>query len=140
MAGLLSPPFMGMYNVTKHAVVTLSETLHAELAFTAPGVGVSVLCPGWVSTRIHESDRNRPAGADGTAAAADPGFRNIVAGLIASGIDADDVAGMVLDAVRAGRFYVLTHPDWTPMITDRTDRITRGDDPSALPLPMTSNP
>jgi NAD(P)-dependent dehydrogenase (short-subunit alcohol dehydrogenase family) len=60
MAGLVSVPGMGPYNVTKHGVVTLSETLHHELTALGSRVGVSVLCPGHVNTRIWESDRNRP--------------------------------------------------------------------------------
>ena len=60
MAGLLSSPFMAPYNVAKHGVVTLSETIHAELQMLGAPVGVSVLCPGWVKTRIGEADRNRP--------------------------------------------------------------------------------
>ncbi len=57
IAGMLAPPFMGIYNATKHAVVALSESLHGELALFAPGVGVSVLCPGWVE---HPHPRVRP--------------------------------------------------------------------------------
>jgi len=60
VAGLVAAPFMGPYNASKHAVVAISETLHHELAMSAPQVKVSVLCPGWVNTRIHESARNRP--------------------------------------------------------------------------------
>ncbi|HYI61763.1 MAG TPA: SDR family NAD(P)-dependent oxidoreductase [Acidimicrobiales bacterium] len=138
MAGLVTPPFMGIYNVTKHAVVALSETLHGELALAGSGVGVSVLCPGWVTTRIHEADRNRPGAADRAPAdqAATAGFRDLVAGLIAGGIDPDHVADLVLDAVRTDRFYVLTHPEWRSMVTDRAERIVTGQDPSGLSLPM----
>src|SRR3954449_6626026 len=59
-AGLTSAPMMGPYNVSKHGVVTLSETLAAELALHGSPVKVSVLCPGWVNTRINEAERNRP--------------------------------------------------------------------------------
>ena len=135
VAGLLNPPFMGVYNATKHAVVSLSETLHGELAMTGSGVGVSVLCPGWVNTRIHEAGRNRPEGETG-AAEVDAGFLDVVGGLLANGLDPDDVAGMVLDAVRANRFYVLTHPTWTPMVVERVERIARGEDPVGTSLPM----
>src|SRR6478752_489117 len=61
IAGLVAGPFMGPYNASKHAVVALSETLHHELALMAPHVKVSVLCPGWVQTRIGDSERNRPS-------------------------------------------------------------------------------
>ncbi len=143
MAGLTSPPFMGIYNVTKHAVVTLSETLFADLSVAgAAGVGVSVLCPGWVQTRIHEAGRNRPAapGIDVTDAAEpsalDAGLASFVGQLIANGLAADDVAAMVLDAVRTRRFYVLTHPEWKPMIANRVQAIVDETDPVIASLPM----
>ena len=60
IAGLVSTPGLGVYNVTKHSVVTLSETLYQELQQTGAPVHVSVLCPGWVNTRIHQAERNRP--------------------------------------------------------------------------------
>lgn len=138
MAGLTSPPFMAVYNVSKHAVVTLSETLFGDLQLVgATGVGVSVLCPGWVQTRIHEADRNRPVAADGQAVASldDVGMRDFVAGLINSGIAPADVADMVVEAVHQGRFYVLTHPEWTPMISGRVDHILNNESPEVAGLP-----
>jgi NAD(P)-dependent dehydrogenase (short-subunit alcohol dehydrogenase family) len=140
VAGMIAPPFMGIYNATKHAVVALSESLHGELALLAPGVGVSVLCPGWVNTRIHESDRNRPEEATGPTeeevdATFGVDFREVVGGLIKDGLDPEEVAGLVLDAVRARRFYVFTHPDWTPLLEERFRRITTGEDPSGGMLP-----
>lgn len=138
MAGLTSPPFMGVYNVSKHAVVTLSETLFGDLQLVgATGVGVSVLCPGWVQTRIHEADRNRPAAADGLPVLSldDAGMRDFVAQLINSGITPGEVADLVVDAVRERRFYVLTHPEWMPMISGRVDHIVNGEDPAVAGLP-----
>jgi NAD(P)-dependent dehydrogenase (short-subunit alcohol dehydrogenase family) len=149
MAGLVSPPFMGVYNVSKHAVVTLSETLFSDLQLAgAPGVGVSVLCPGWVRTRIHEAGRNRPLEGDAAApdtgvepgaaagiAGADPEMAEFIANLIHSGLAPSHVAEMVVDAVRTRRFYVLTHPEWRSMITHRTERIVNGDDPVIGGLP-----
>lgn len=135
MAGLTSPPFMSIYNVSKHAVVTASETLFGDLALVgAEGVGVSVLCPGWVRTRIHEADRNRP-GPETDGPFEDSPLRDHVAGLIEGGLDPDAVAQQVVDAIRTRRFYVLTHPDWNDMITDRTDRIVQGEDPAVASLP-----
>jgi NAD(P)-dependent dehydrogenase (short-subunit alcohol dehydrogenase family) len=142
VAGMLAPPFMGIYNATKHAVVALTESLFGELAALAPGVGVSVLCPGWVNTRIHEAGRNRPEEIAGgpseedTETAFGVDFSEVVGGLIRGGLDPDDVAGMVLDAVLTRRFYVLTHPDWTPLLEERFGRITSGQDPSVTMLPM----
>jgi short-subunit dehydrogenase len=141
MAGLTSPPGMSPYNVTKHAVVTLSESLAQELAMTHPEVGVSVLCPGWVRTRIHEADRNRPtnpadaideaAGAPEELAA----MREMVAGFINGGLDPAAVAAQVVEAVKENRTYILTHPHWHSMITERTERIVSGESPALAMLP-----
>lgn len=134
MAGLTSPPFMGPYNVAKHGVVALSESMFHELAMAAPNVGVTVVCPGWVKTRIHESLRNRPA--DGpqapTAVASEEEaamMRDTIGGLIAGGLEPADVAEQVFDAVANRRFYVLTHPDWSNMVRRNTERMLAGEDP-----------
>ena len=138
MAGMVSMPWGGTYNVSKHAVVTLSETLWADLQLAgAANVGVSVLCPGWVQTRIAESARNRPAA---------PGPRREpteeeqlmlahVGGLVAEGLNPKQVGELVRDAVRTDRFYIFTHPAWMPMIADRFDRILTGENPGFAPLP-----
>ncbi len=137
MAGLVSAPLMGVYNVTKHGVVTLSETLDAELQMVgATGVGVSVLCPGWVRTRIHEAGRNRPPSDEPSSVETmDEGMREFIAGVIAAGLDPADVAAMVLHAVRTRQFYILTHPDWAAFVTQRTDRIVAGENPVVASLP-----
>ena len=124
LAGLIAAPFMGPYNASKSAVVAISETAHAELAIAGTDVGVSVLCPAWVRTRIHESDRNRPEShraRSGAAQERDSAMAEVIAGLIENGLDPDDVAGQVLDAVRAKRFWVLTHPESREFVRARTD-------------------
>lgn len=138
MAGLTSNPGMGPYNVAKHGVVTLSETLHMELQMTHPEVGVSALCPGWVRTRIHESERNRPADpAAVEVAETDEGLlalKEMVGTWIAEGLQPAHVASLVIEAIRERRFWVLTHPEWQGMIRDRTDRLLTGENPwSSLP-------
>jgi NAD(P)-dependent dehydrogenase (short-subunit alcohol dehydrogenase family) len=139
VAGLISMPWGGTYNVSKHGVVTLSETLWADLQLAgAPGVGVSVLCPGWVQTRIHESGRNRPvAEGEDRAAPTDEqrAMMDHVGGLIAEGLNPLQVAGMVRDAVRERRFYILTHPTWNGLLSDRFDRILAGELPGNGALP-----
>lgn len=136
MAGLSSPPFMGVYNVSQHAVVTLSETLFGDLALAgAEGVGVSVLCPGWVQTRIHEAARNRPDAPEEDPDGAAAGFAEVAAALIASGLEPDDVAQLVVDAIRTRRFYILTHPEWKPMISGRVEHILSESDPIIAGLP-----
>jgi len=131
MAGLISTPFAGAYNVSKHGVVTLSETLFGDLAAVgATGVGVSVLCPGWVQTRIHEAARNRPSTGEAETVASEPSeFAEYIRGVIESGLDPNDVAQLVVDAIRTNRLYILTHPDWSPLITRRAERIVAGESP-----------
>ncbi len=131
MAGVTSPPFMGPYNVAKHGVVTLTETLYSELALVAPGVGATVVCPGWVRTRIDESSRNRPGG---PSSAGPAGMQGGMSSLIASGIEPSEVADRVAEAVRTGGFYVFTH-DWMPMIKARHARIERGEAPNVATIP-----
>jgi len=110
VAGLISPPGMGAYNVTKHAVVALSESLHHDLRLRGSPVGVSVLCPAYVPTGIADSERNRPR------ELLNPGKslskeEAMLKKAVASGkLSADDVARAVVAAVKEERFYVLTHP------------------------------
>lgn len=138
MAGLTSPPFMSAYNVSKHGVVTLSETLFVELGMEASPVGVSVLCPGWVNTRINEASRNRPETAPAPEPSDEEGaeqFRDVLGSFLAGGLDPAAVADQVLDAVLTKRFYILTHPMWNEGITARTARMVAGEDPSTGFLP-----
>ena len=133
IAGLTSAPMMGPYNVSKHGVVTLSETLAADLALHGSAVKVSVLCPGWVNTRIDEADRNRPPelkpAADADTSIADMG-RQMLKTLLQSGLPPSEVASKVLDAIREERFYILTHPEMTPIIQHRMEDIVEGRNPA----------
>jgi len=112
VAGLISPPGSGAYNVTKHAVVALSESLHHDLRERNSAVGVSVLCPAYVPTGISSSERNRPAGlAAGSKSELTKAKEANLKKAVASGrLTADDVAKAVVAAVKDDRFYVLTHP------------------------------
>jgi NAD(P)-dependent dehydrogenase (short-subunit alcohol dehydrogenase family) len=112
VAGLISPPGMGAYCVSKHAVVTLSEALHHDLRERGSSVGVSVLCPAYVPTGIADSERNRPpdlslSGKSKERLAKEAALKKAVA---AGKLSADDVARAVVAAVKQNRFYVLTHP------------------------------
>ncbi|MBI2709188.1 MAG: SDR family NAD(P)-dependent oxidoreductase [Actinobacteria bacterium] len=136
MAGLTASPFMGPYNVSKFGVVALSETIHGELSLEGSNVGVSVLCPGWVNTRIGDADRNRPGGPRPEDATEDrAAARDVLRSLLATGLDPADVAEQVLAAVLERRFYILTHPEWNPMIAVRAERIIAGDAPAHGFLP-----
>ena len=139
MAGLVTAPFMGPYNASKFAVVAMSETLHKELAMQGSEVGVSALCPGWVNTKISESDRNRPAemaGDGGELGGVGP-FGDIVRQLVANGMDPSEVAGLVLDAIETKRFYILTHADMKPAVRQRADDILEGRNPAMPTLAQT---
>lgn len=114
-AGLLSPPGFSAYNASKHAVVTISQTLHHELAERSSGVKVSVFCPGLVSTRIMDSSRNRPVSlvnepsidADRKIA-----YARLVQGMRASAekaLPAHEAAEIVFNAIREETFYVFSH-------------------------------
>ena len=138
IAGMISMPWGGTYNVSKHAVVTLSETLWADLQLAgASNVGVSVLCPGWVQTRIAESGRNRPKvdGESREPSEEEKATLAHVGSLVAEGLNPRQVAELVRDAVRDDRFYIFTHPTWMPLISDRFDRVLSGEGPGFAPLP-----
>jgi len=133
LAGLISVPGLGPYNVTKHGVVTLSETLHGELAALGSKVGVSVLCPGFVSTRLWESERNRPEELQdpdprGTEQEREEG-RALLRALIEGSMPAENVADQVLDAVLNERFYILTHENTGSAVEKRMQRILRNENP-----------
>ena len=137
LAGLSSNPFLGVYNATKHAVVTLSETLAQELAALAAPVKVSVLCPGFVRTGIADSHRNRPAEfADGADRLRPEAFEQAIRAAIADGLPPSDVAGLVAKAIREERFYVLPHPELTKTrVRARMEGILEGRTPTPAPLP-----
>lgn len=134
IAGLTSSPLMGPYNVTKHGVVTLSEVLAGELAMVGANIGVSVLCPGWVATRIHESDRNRPHAAESTPEMDQmaEAVRSVIGGLIESGMSPDDVADEVLDAIRTGRFYIRPHAGMEDYVEARCKAVLGGMAPAVI--------
>jgi NAD(P)-dependent dehydrogenase (short-subunit alcohol dehydrogenase family) len=125
---------LGPYGISKHAVVALSETLHLQLrALGAGHVGVSVLCPGAVRTRFATSARNRPAAAGPPPAsgpaerASEERFRQL---LVTTGREPAEVAGLVVQAVRDGRFYILTSDNRNHAIRRRADDILAGRPPA----------
>ncbi len=115
-AGLIAGPGLALYKVTKHAVVSLSETLYYELGMRNADVKVSVVCPSWVKTRIGESGRNRPPElADGSDLSNLPPDQMAMAAqvwrAIQSGMDPLEVADLVFRAIRDERLYILTNPE-----------------------------
>lgn len=126
VAGLLSPPAMGIYNASKHAVVSLTETLYHDLQLAQAGqaeagteaeagglVGCSLLCPAFVPTGIADAERARPADLRNDSG---PTRSQIAAGkqlqrAVQSGkLNAGDVADLTFEAIAARRFYIVTHP------------------------------
>ncbi|HEX2531630.1 MAG TPA: SDR family oxidoreductase [Burkholderiaceae bacterium] len=113
MAGLLNAPAMGIYNVSKHAVVSLSESLYQDLKLVEAQIGASVLCPYFVPTGISQSDRNRPDDVRGDAAptASQRAAQVMSEKAVSSGkVSAAQVAESTFDAIRDGRFYIYSHP------------------------------
>ncbi len=132
-AGLVSSPLMGAYNASKHAVVTLSETLHHELRLANARIGVSVLCPAYVPTGISSSERNRPPELVEDAPPTDSqlAVRRRSEKAVSSGkLSAADVARMTFDAIREDRFYVITHPKLLPTVELRLRDIVEQRTPS----------
>jgi NAD(P)-dependent dehydrogenase (short-subunit alcohol dehydrogenase family) len=133
MAGLVNMPNMGAYNVSKHAVVALSETLYQDLRLVTEQVHAHVLCPYFVPTGIGHSDRARPE--DARAAAPPTHSQRLAHALgakaVASGkVSAAQVAQFVFDALAAGRFYIYSHPDALGPVLTRAQDILRGECPS----------
>jgi NAD(P)-dependent dehydrogenase (short-subunit alcohol dehydrogenase family) len=132
-AGLVSAPLMSAYNASKHAVVTLSETLFHDLRLANAKVGVSVLCPAYVPTNIRSSERNRPRELtdDAPPTPSQIAARERSEKAIASGrLSAAEVARRTFEAVREGRFYVITHPKMLASVELRIQDILAQRNPS----------
>ncbi|MBX3655996.1 MAG: SDR family oxidoreductase [Ramlibacter sp.] len=132
MAGLLNPPNMGVYNVSKHAVVSLTETLYQDLSLVTDQVGASVLCPFFVATGISQSHRNRP-----DALKAGKPTRSQLIGqamsdkAVGSGkVTAADVAQKVFDAIAANQFYIYSHPKAIQSVQTRLEDVLQARNPT----------
>jgi NAD(P)-dependent dehydrogenase (short-subunit alcohol dehydrogenase family) len=127
-AGLI-PASLGSYSVTKHAVVALSEALRMQLKAIGARVGVSVLCPGVVNTRITEAERNRPGGPRATTASRNPAASQMLQRLrqtIPGGTPPSEIAAAVVEAMREERLYVLPHPQVLDQVRQRVQDIEAG--------------
>jgi len=131
MAGLLTPPNMGIYNVTKHAVVALTETLYQDLKLVSDQISASVLCPYFVPTGISQSHRNRPSQLK-----ADKPTKSQLIGqamsdkAVGSGkVSAADVAKMVFHAISQDHFYIYSHPKALGNVQHRMEAIVQGHNP-----------
>jgi NAD(P)-dependent dehydrogenase (short-subunit alcohol dehydrogenase family) len=139
MAGMLNAPNMGVYNVSKHAVVSLSETLYQDLTLVSDQIRCSVLCPFFVPTGISQSHRNRP----GELAAAKPTKSQLIGQAmsdraVSSGkLSAADVARMVFAAMDEDRFYVFSHPHALASVQTRLEDVMQARNPTS---PFDSKP
>jgi len=132
MAGLLNAPNMGVYNASKHAVVSMSETLYQDLALVTDQISASVLCPFFVPTGISQSHRNRPLDAP----AVKPTRSQLIGQAmsdkaVGSGkVSAADVAQKVFDAVATRQFYIYSHPKALASVQTRLEDIMLGRNPT----------
>ena len=132
MAGLLNAPNMGVYNVSKHAVVAMSETLFQDLALVTEQVHAHVLCPFFVPTGIHQSERNRPADMAATA----PTRSQLIAQAMSDQavskgkISAAQVAQFVFDACAHNHFYIYSHPKSLASVQVRLEDIMTSRNPT----------
>ena len=132
MAGLLNAPNMGIYNVSKHAVVSMTETLYQDLALVEAPIGASVLCPYFVPTGISDSQRNAPGDVSGEPPTPSKRAQQMIsAKAVGSGkVTAADVAASVFEAIREGQFYVFSHPHALGNVETRMKDIVESRNPS----------
>jgi NAD(P)-dependent dehydrogenase (short-subunit alcohol dehydrogenase family) len=145
MGGLMSSPFVGGgYCTSKFGVIALSETLSHELRLMGAKIGVSVLCPGVVNTRIGQAKRNRPAELQNDPAweqkmealAHVKAMQEMTAQLNATGMEPTQVADLVFDAITEDRFYILTHPEWMMTMQTRAEEILNERQPTSMMVDM----
>ncbi|MEG2047068.1 MAG: SDR family NAD(P)-dependent oxidoreductase, partial [Comamonas sp.] len=132
MAGLLAPPNMGIYNVSKHAVVSLTETLYQDLALVSDQISASLLCPFFVATGIGHSERNRPQTLEAQPLTASQKIGQAMTDkAVGSGkITAAEVAQKVFDAISTGQFYIYSHPQALGSVQVRMEDVVQGRNPT----------
>lgn len=137
VAGLIAEPALAAYNVSKFGVVALSESLHHDLSLRKSKIGVSVLCPSWVKTRIIDAERNRKTEDRIQADQLEKVSQKTGAAInkaVEAGISPQQVASDVITAVKANTFYILTHPETKAAVAIRSEDILQGRPPSLLPI------
>ena len=139
VAGLTTRPLMSAYNVSKHAVVALSECLFSELRLSTDKIGVSVLCPAWAKTRLAESTRNKPPGVE-----ADPnasfGFSDTLKHVVEEGTPPEEIADAVVNSIRANQFWVIVPDKADAGVRERCESILNRRNPSVRDLRERSTP
>jgi NAD(P)-dependent dehydrogenase (short-subunit alcohol dehydrogenase family) len=118
-----------MYGITKHAVIALSEVLHADLRKAGAPIGVTALCPGTIATNLFHGSRNRPVAltdAGGNMSAAGQETRERMHAVLAAGMPPSEVADKLVNAIRGDGLYLLTDHEWDPQIVARHEAIMAG--------------
>ncbi|MFT4615364.1 MAG: NAD(P)-dependent dehydrogenase (short-subunit alcohol dehydrogenase family) [Bacteroidia bacterium] len=137
MAAVTAMPYAGIYHMTKHSVLALSESLYHELSFHAPNVKVSVLCPEAINTGIAQSERNRPAQYSGSNDILETAERDVVLQALtestAAGIGPEVMAQRVFDAIVEERFYILSDEEWRVAANVRLDDVREARNPTFAP-------
>ena len=130
MAGLLNPPNMGVYNVSKHAVVALSETLYHDLSLVTEQIGTSVLCPYFVPTGISQSHRNRPESEASRPTTSQKVGQVMMDKAVQGGkVTAAEVAQRTFEAIESGQFYIYSHPQALRAVQERMQDIVHSRNP-----------
>ena len=132
IAGLQNAPTMGVYNVSKHATVSLTETLFQDLRIIEAPIGVSLLCPYFVPTGIHQSARNRPAAMlnEGELTASQRAAQTFTEKAVTSGkVSAEQVAELTFDAVREDRFYIYSEQEPLAQVRKRMEDVLQSRNP-----------
>ncbi|BAU28766.1 short subunit dehydrogenase [Aneurinibacillus soli] len=134
-AGLESGPGTGVYRVSKHALVSLTETLYHELKMVRARIGVSVLCPGSVRTQICDADRNRPSefSKPGDIMPPSPQESKIIEFIragVEQGISPEEVAELTFSAIANNQFYIMPDPDYKQAVQQRMDDILNQQNPT----------
>lgn len=127
IAGLISSSFMNTYSVTKHAVVALSETLALDLKAVDANISASVLCPAWIKTQIHKSERNRPDSLKSDEplklSALEQKAAGFVMNAVETGIEVEDVVQAIFESIEEKNFYILTHKPFDKLVKQRFEHI-----------------
>ena len=132
MAGLVNAPNMGIYNVSKHAVVSLSETLYQDLALVTDQISAAVLCPFFVPTGISQSHRNRPPSEVSVQATRSQMMGQAMSDkAVSSGkVSAEEVARLVFEALKTRQFYIYSHPKAIGTVQTRLEDIVLARNPT----------
>lgn len=136
MAGLATVPYMAIYHATKHAVVAITECLSHELALRNSKVKASVLCPGWVRTRILDPYRNRPVELGGPSEEDPKGVMSVWEACrkaCEAGFPAEFVADQVFHAIWNDQFYIFTTREFHDLMTQRAENISAQKNPVLAP-------